>query len=99
MFNVNSDALDGLIEVDLTRTTRRVLERYMTKEGYAQFMSHHTSPVDGDPNRLNAKAVLPLWWRFRKSHFLALRWRKSRRNMLVDRLDPLPVLWFDPQPG
>lgn len=43
-FNVDpdfSDALDGLIEVDLTKTDGRVLERYMTKGGYARFIAHH----------------------------------------------------------
>jgi putative hemolysin len=45
-FNVDpnfSDALDGLIEVDLAKTDARVLERYMTREGYKRFMSHHAS--------------------------------------------------------
>lgn len=44
-FNVDpqfSDSLDGLIEVDLTKTDGRVLERYMTRDGYARFMAHHS---------------------------------------------------------
>ncbi len=43
-FNVDpafNDAVDGLIIVDLTRTVPKVLERYMGKPGYAEFMSHH----------------------------------------------------------
>jgi putative hemolysin len=36
-----SDVVDGLIVVDLTRTEPRVLERYMSKDGYASFMAHH----------------------------------------------------------
>ncbi|MFZ5813255.1 MAG: lysophospholipid acyltransferase family protein [Thermodesulfobacteriota bacterium] len=43
-FNVDhefSDALDGLIVVDLLRTDRKQLERYMGKKGLAAFLSHH----------------------------------------------------------
>jgi putative hemolysin len=43
-FNVDpafNDAVDGLIIVDLTKTVPKVLERYMGKPGYAEFMSHH----------------------------------------------------------
>ncbi|QOV92244.1 lysophospholipid acyltransferase family protein [Humisphaera borealis] len=50
-FNVDrdfGDCLDGLIVVDLLHTEARVLERYMTKPGYADFVAHHrgtaTSP-------------------------------------------------------
>lgn len=42
-FNVDrdfGDCLDGLIVVDLLHTEARVLERYMTKPGYASFVSH-----------------------------------------------------------
>ncbi|MFZ5427945.1 MAG: lysophospholipid acyltransferase family protein [Thermodesulfobacteriota bacterium] len=45
-FNVDksfSDALDGLIVVDLLETDRRQLERYLGKEGLAGFLSHHQS--------------------------------------------------------
>jgi putative hemolysin len=45
-FNVDpqfSDSLDGLIVVDLARTEPRVLERYMGRDGYKLFMSHHRS--------------------------------------------------------
>ena len=38
-----SDVVDGLIVVDLTRTVPRVLERYMTKEGYASFMQFNAA--------------------------------------------------------
>jgi hypothetical protein len=34
-----ADALDGLIVVDLRKTDARVLERYMGKEGAAQFLT------------------------------------------------------------
>jgi putative hemolysin len=36
-----SDVVDGLIVVDLTRTERRLLDKYMGKDGYDQFMRHH----------------------------------------------------------
>jgi putative hemolysin len=36
-----SNALDGLIVVDLTRTGTRLLERYMGKEGARRFESYH----------------------------------------------------------
>ena len=42
-FNVDrafGDCLDGLIVVDLLHTEARVLERYMTKPGYASFVGH-----------------------------------------------------------
>jgi putative hemolysin len=35
------DVVDGLIVVDLTRTERRVLEKYMGKEGLAGFVRYH----------------------------------------------------------
>ena len=41
-FNIDrrfSDALDGLIVVDLRKTDARVLERYMGKAGAAQFLT------------------------------------------------------------
>ena len=43
-FNVDrdfGDCLDGLIVVDLLGTEARVLERYMTKPGYADFVASH----------------------------------------------------------
>lgn len=43
-FNVDrefSDALDGLIVVDLLETDRRQLERYLGKDGLAGFLAHH----------------------------------------------------------
>lgn len=43
-FNVDhefADALDGLIVVDLLRTDRKQLERYMGKDGLARFLEHH----------------------------------------------------------
>jgi hypothetical protein len=50
-FNVDpqfSQVLDGLIRVDLTRTDRRILEKYMGKEGVASFREHHGPSVAGD---------------------------------------------------
>ena len=47
-FNVDpqfSDALDGLIVVDLRKTNVRVLERYMGKEGAAAFLNTRTEPT------------------------------------------------------
>jgi len=40
-----SDVLDGLVIVDLRQTQPSVLERYMGKEGYANFRSVHASQV------------------------------------------------------
>ena len=43
-FNVDrefSDALDGLIVVDLLETDRKQLERYLGKQGLADFLRHH----------------------------------------------------------
>ncbi|QLA18594.1 lysophospholipid acyltransferase family protein [Desulfolutivibrio sulfoxidireducens] len=43
-FNVDhefSDSLDGLIVVDLLRTDRKQLERYMGKKGLAEFLGYH----------------------------------------------------------
>ncbi|MDB5173629.1 MAG: phospholipid/glycerol acyltransferase, partial [Phycisphaerales bacterium] len=43
-FNVDpdfNDALDGLMLVDLTRTDRKLLDRYMGKPGAAQFLAVH----------------------------------------------------------
>ena len=43
-FNVDrsfSDALDGLIVVDLMETDRKQLERYLGREGLAGFLDHH----------------------------------------------------------
>jgi putative hemolysin len=43
-FNVDpafSDVIDGLILVDLCKTDSKVLQRYMGKEGYADFMDYH----------------------------------------------------------
>jgi putative hemolysin len=51
-FNIDplfSNALDGLILVDLLKTDRRLLERYMGKEGLESFLSSH------DPNPDRAK--------------------------------------------
>jgi len=46
-FNVDrgfGDCVDGLLVVDLLHTEGRVLERYMTKAGYASFRNHHRCP-------------------------------------------------------
>jgi putative hemolysin len=56
-----SDVVDGLIVVDLTRTEPRVLERYMTKEGYAAFMQSQSGPlapgIPGERVRVRGRAV------------------------------------------
>ncbi|HEX8915784.1 MAG TPA: GNAT family N-acyltransferase [Humisphaera sp.] len=47
-FNVDrdfGDCLDGLIVIDLLHTEPRVLERYMTKSGYAEFVRHQQGLV------------------------------------------------------
>ena len=47
-FNVDpnfSNALDGLIVVDLVKTDARLLERYMGKEAAAAFLAYHAEPV------------------------------------------------------
>lgn len=51
-FNVDrdfGDCLDGLIVVDLLHTEGRVLERYMTKGGYASFIRHQRGGVNPEP--------------------------------------------------
>lgn len=43
-FNVDpafSDVIDGLILVDLCKTDPKILQRYMGKEGYAEFINYH----------------------------------------------------------
>lgn len=47
-FNVDpnfNNALDGLIFVDLARTDRKNLERYMGKEGAREFLAVHKNPM------------------------------------------------------
>ena len=52
-FNVDPDfchVLDGLIVVDLTKTDRRLLARYMGGEKLAGFLAYHGLPAEGaDP--------------------------------------------------
>jgi hypothetical protein len=50
-FNVDrdfSDVLDGLVVVDLTRTERKALERYLGRDGAADFLRHHAPPPASD---------------------------------------------------
>lgn len=50
-FNVDrqfSDVLDGLIVVDLARTERKTLERYLGRDGAAAFLRHHADAPAGD---------------------------------------------------
>ena len=57
-FNVDqdfSDALDGLIVVDLLETNRRQLERYMGREGAASFLKRHL-PGGGDETEMTPAA-------------------------------------------
>lgn len=47
-FNIDpefSDVLDGLILVDLTKTPRRILEKYMGKSGYTRYNEYHRKEV------------------------------------------------------
>ncbi len=49
-FNVDPDfgnALDGLIVVDLLKTDRKVLDRYLGRDGASSFLAHHRSVVRG----------------------------------------------------
>jgi hypothetical protein len=36
-----SDVIDGLLLVDLLKTDKKQLQRYMGKEGYADYMAYH----------------------------------------------------------
>jgi len=59
-FNVDSefsDALDGLMVVDLTRTDPRVLRRYMGKEGLQNFLDYHSASIE-DLSYLGESPVL-----------------------------------------
>ena len=52
-FNVDpefSDALDGLILVDLTRTEPRLLERYLGKTEAHEFLKYHTTNITPGAN-------------------------------------------------
>jgi putative hemolysin len=42
-----SDVLDGLIVVDLARTERKTLERYLGRDGAADFLRHHADSSAG----------------------------------------------------
>jgi len=59
-FNVDpafSDVIDGLILVDLCKTDPRILQRYMGKEGYADFMDYHRQDGEGDVAKNEAGRV------------------------------------------
>ncbi len=50
-FNVDplfSDVVDGLVYIDLLNTDRRVLEKYMGKQGMAQYLRYHTDRALAD---------------------------------------------------
>ncbi|MCL7488491.1 MAG: lysophospholipid acyltransferase family protein [Desulfobulbaceae bacterium] len=56
-FNVDrhfSNVLDGLVLVDLCRTDSKTLERYMGKEGSAQFLAYHQDRSGRAENDLDA---------------------------------------------
>ena len=58
-FNVDghfSHVLDGLIVVDLTKTERRILERFVAPEGARRFLAYHHggSPSDGGAESMSA---------------------------------------------
>jgi hypothetical protein len=47
-FNVDphfSNALDGFLLVDLLKSDRRLLSRYMGREALAEFQAHHQNPA------------------------------------------------------
>ena len=49
-FNIDrnfSDAMDGLIVVDLLRTDRKTLQRYMGVDGTSALLAHHLSRITG----------------------------------------------------
>ena len=50
-FNVDasfSNALDGLIVIDLLKTDRRLLERYLGPEGAVEFLAYHQPVREGE---------------------------------------------------
>ena len=61
-----ADALDGLIVVDLRKTDARVLERYMGKEGAAQFLKpdNYYSRFAAEEEETCVYASLQWPWRF-----------------------------------
>ena len=61
-FNMDPDfgnVLDGLILVDLVQTDPKQVERFMGKEGYKSFVSHHSNSADepGPQQRANGKTT------------------------------------------
>jgi putative hemolysin len=40
-----SDVIDGLLLVDLLKTDKKQLQRYMGKEGYADYLTYHRQPL------------------------------------------------------
>ncbi len=46
-----NNVLDGLILVDLLQTPHQVLQRYMGKEGLADFLQYHSRPYYADANQ------------------------------------------------
>jgi putative hemolysin len=46
-----NNVLDGLILVDLLQTPHQVLQRYMGKEGLADFLQYHSRPYYADVNQ------------------------------------------------
>jgi putative hemolysin len=58
-FNIDrnfGDVMDGLIVVDLLRTDRKTLERYMGTDGLAALLAHHDDAVDREPDLVNWNA-------------------------------------------
>jgi len=61
-FNIDpkfADALDGLIVVDLRKTDTKLLERYMGKDGAAEFIKHGTSGEVSPSSSHATNPVLP----------------------------------------
>jgi len=53
-----SDVVDGLIVVDLARAERRLMEKYMGKEGFASFLAHHLPPVNKIAEPVNCPGAI-----------------------------------------
>jgi hypothetical protein len=58
-FNIDrnfGDVMDGLIVVDLLRTDRKTLQRYMGTAGLAALLAHHDAAVEREAGAVNLQA-------------------------------------------
>jgi putative hemolysin len=58
-FNIDrnfGDVMDGLIVVDLLRTDRKTLRRYMGTDGLAALLAHHDAAVEREAGAVNLQA-------------------------------------------